>query len=73
MSYRAEKLYGKKSGEFKTVLGYVPDTKTKIVRALPGNEIYLAEQTQSSLPLMYILLHKKINDKVWKIIRLCRV
>ena len=73
MSYRAEKLYGKKSEEFKTVLGYVPDTKTKIVRALPGNEIYPVEQTQSSLPLMYILLHRKINDKVWKIIRLCRV
>lgn len=71
MSYRAEKLYGKKSGEFKTVLGYVPDTKTKIVRALPENEIYPVEQTQSSLPLMYILLHKKINDKVWRIIRLC--
>lgn len=73
MSYHAEKVYGKKSGEFKTVLGYVPDTKVKIVRTLPGNEIYPAEQTQSSLPLMYMLLHKKINDRVWKIIRLCRV
>lgn len=73
MSYHAEKLYGKKSEEFKTVLGYVPDTKTKIVRALPGNEIYPVERTQSSLPLMYILLHKKINDKVWQIIRLCKV
>lgn len=73
MSYYAEKLYGKKSGEFKTVLGYVPDTKTKIVRALPGNEIYPVEQTQPSLPLMYILLHKKTTNNVWKVIRLCRV
>lgn len=71
--YRAEKHYGKKSGQFKTVLGYVPDTKTKIVRALPGNEIYPVERTQSSLPLMYMLLHKRENDKVWQIIRLCRV
>lgn len=71
--YHAEKHYGKKSGQFKTVLGYVPDTKTKIVRALPGNEIYLVERTQSSLPLMYMLLHKEENDKVWQIIRLCKV
>lgn len=71
--YHAEKHYGKKSGQFKTVLGYVPDTKTKIVRALPGNEIYPVEHTQSSLPLMYMLLHKGENDKVWQIIRLCRV
>lgn len=71
--YHAEKHYGKKSGQFKTVLGYVPDTKTKIVRALPGNEIYPVERTQSSLPLMYMLLHKRENDKVWQIIRLCRV
>lgn len=71
--YHAEKYYGKKSGQFKTVLGYVPDTKTKIVRALPGNEIYPVERTQSSLPLMYMLLHKRENDKVWQIIRLCRV
>ena len=71
--YHAEKHYGKKSGQFKTVLGYVPDTKTKIVRALPGNEIYPVERTQSSLPLMYMLLHKEENDKVWQIIRLCKV
>lgn len=71
--YHAEKHYGKKSGQFKTVLGYVPDTKTKIVRALPGNEIYPVERTQSSLPLMYMLLHKRENDKVWQIIRLCKV
>ena len=71
--YHAEKHYGKKSGQFKTVLGYVPDTKTKIVRALPGNEIYPVERTQSSLPLMYMLFHKGENDKVWQIIRLCRV
>lgn len=71
--YHAEKHYGKKSGQFKTVLGYVLDTKTKIVRALPGNEIYPVERTQSSLPLMYMLLHKGENDKVWQIIRLCRV
>ena len=32
--------------------------RTKIVRALPGNEIYPVERTQSSLPLMYMLLHK---------------
>lgn len=71
--YHAEKHYGKKFGQFKTVLGYVPDTKTKIVRALPGNEIYPVERTQSSLPLMCMLLHKGENDKVWQIIRLCRV
>lgn len=71
--YHAEKHYGKKSGQFKTVLGYVPDTKTKIVRALPGNEIYPVERTQSSLPLMYMLLHKGENDKAWQIIRLCKV
>ena len=71
--YHAEKHYGKKSGQFKTVLGYVPDTKTKIVRALPGNEIYPVERTQSSLPLMYMLRHKGENDKVWQLIRLCRV
>ena len=71
--YHAEKHCGKKSGQFKTVLGYVPDTKTKIVRALPGNEIYPVERTQSSLPLMYMLLHKRENDKVWQIIRLCKV
>ena len=71
--YHAEKHYGKKSGQFKTVLGYVPDTKTKIVRALPGNEIYPAERTQSSLPLMYMLLHKGENDEVWQIKRLCKM
>lgn len=71
--YHAEKHYGKKSGQFKTVLGYVPDTKAKIVRAFPGNEIYPVERTQSSLPLMYMLLHKGENDKVWQIIRLCKV
>ena len=71
--YHAEKHYGKKSGQFKTVLGYVPDTKTKIVRALPGNEIYPVERTQSSLPLMYMILYKGENDRVWQIIRLCKV
>ena len=73
MSYHANKHFGIKSGQFKTVLGYVPDTKTRYVQALNSNEKIPIEQNHSPLPLMYILLYRHDTAKNWKIIRLCRV
>lgn len=71
--YTATKHYGKKTGQFKTVLGYVTDEKVKRIRDMRTNEYLLCSQSYPTTPLMYLLLFKQVNAKNWEIIRVLAV
>ena len=68
--YTATKHYGKKTGQFKTVLGYVTDEKVKRIRDMRTNEYLPCAQCY---PLMYLLLFKQSKATVWEIIRVLPV
>lgn len=71
--YKATKHYGKKTGQFKTVLGYVTDEKVKRIRDMQRNEYLPCAQGYPNTPLMYLLLFKQSNATVWEIIRVLPV
>lgn len=71
--YSANKVYGKKTGQFKTVLGYVTDEKVKRIRDMRTNEYLPCSQSYPTTPLMYLLLFKQVNAKNWEIIRVLAV
>lgn len=71
--YTATKHYGKKTGQFKTVLGYVTDEKVKRIRDMQKNEYLLCAQCYPNTPLMYLLLFKQSKATVWEIIRVLPV
>lgn len=71
--YTATKHYGKKTGQFKTVLGYVTDEKVKRIRDMRTNEYLPCSQSYPTTPLMYLLLFKQVNAKNWEIIRVSAV
>lgn len=71
--YKATKHYGKKTGQFKTVLGYVTDEKVKQIRDMRTNEYLPCSQSYPTTPLMYLLLFKQVNAKNWEIIRVLAV
>lgn len=71
--YTATKHYGKKTGQFKTVLGYVTDEKVKRIRDMRTNEYLPCSQSYPTTPLMYLLLFKQVNAKNWEIIRVLAV
>lgn len=71
--YKAVKQFGKPSGQFKTVLGYVTDEKVKRIRDMQRNEYLLCSQRLPNTPLMYLLLFKSSKSNVWEIIRVLAV
>lgn len=71
--YKATKHYGQKTGQFKTVLGYVTDEKVKRIRDMQRNEYLPCSQSYPPTPLMYLLLFKQVNAKNWEIIRVLPV
>ncbi len=71
--YTATKHYGKKTGQFKTVLGYVTDEKVKRIRDMRTNEYLPCSQCYPTTPLMYLLLFKQSKATVWEIIRVLPV
>lgn len=71
--YKATKYYGKKTGQFKTVLGYVTDEKVKRIRDMQKNEYLPCAQCYPNTPLMYLLLFKQSKATVWEIIRVLPV
>ena len=71
--YKATKHYGKKTGQFKTVLGYVTDEKVKRIRDMRTNEYLPCSQSYPTTPLMYLLHFKQVNAKNWEIIRVLAV
>ena len=62
--YTATKHYGKKTGQFKTVLGYVTDEKVKRIRDMRTNEYLPCSQCYPTTPLMYLLLFKQSKATV---------
>lgn len=71
--YKAVKQFGKPSGQFKTVLGYVTDEKVKRIRDMQRNEYLPCSQRLPNTPLMYLLLFKSSKSNVWEIIRVLAV
>lgn len=71
--YKAVKQFGKPSGQFKTVLGYVTDEKVKRIRDMRTNEYLPCSQRYPTTPLMYLLLFKQSKAIVWEIIRVLPV
>lgn len=71
--YFAKQYYGKKTGQFKTVLGYVTDESVKRIRDVRTNEYLPCSQSYPPTPLMYLLLFKQTGAKNWEIIRVLAV
>lgn len=69
--YHSEKHFGNKSGQFKTVFGYIPNTKTKYVQTVGNKEKYYIDTNVCSLPLMFMMLYLERGATKWKIIRIC--
>nr|DAW84513.1 MAG TPA: hypothetical protein [Caudoviricetes sp.] len=73
MTYRKNKHFGNKSGQFKTVLGYIPESKPRRLVDLSTHKTFLLENNVYSLPLLYALLYLHKGQKVWKILRILKV